>query len=282
MSDNITATIFDIQKNSFIDGPGIRTTVFFKGCNMKCRWCHNPESQKASAEMLIWKKRCVACGRCRDICRHELNSCDMCGGCTVYCPAHAREISGKTYTVAEVLKEVAADKIFYDFSGGGVTFSGGECMLQIEFLEKALNECHKLYINTAVDTAGNVPWEYFERIIPYTNMFLYDLKCVTEQRHIEGTGVSNKRILDNLKRLSESFDGDVIIRVPIIPTFNDDKEELEKMADFLKGMDYKDIDVLPYHVMGNSKYEALGRESIVYPIPSEDQIEEIKKILKNK
>jgi pyruvate formate lyase activating enzyme len=230
--------------------------------------------------MLFWKSKCTNCGKCRSLCRYELNDCELCGKCTVYCPAHAREISGKMYTVSEVVKEVAMDKIFYDYSGGGVTFSGGECMLQIDFLEKLLCECHKLGINTAVDTAGNVPWEYFERIIPYTDIFLYDVKCISDDLHIKGTGVSNKRILDNLKRLSDSFEGDIIIRVPIIPTFNDDIEELEKMADFLKCINCKDIDILPYHVMGNGKYDALGKESCVYPTPSEESIENIKKILK--
>ena len=153
-------------------------------------------------------------------------------------------------------------------------------MLQIDFLEKALYECQKLGIHTAVDTAGNVPWEYFERIIPYTNVFLYDVKCYSNDLHIEGTGGSNKRILDNLKRLSDTFEGDIIIRVPVIPTFNDDAEELEKMADLLQKINYKDIDILPYHVMGNNKYEALGKECHIYPTPSEESIENIKKILK--
>ena len=174
------------------------------------------------------------------------------------------------------------DKIFYDYSGGGVTFSGGECMLQIDFLDKALCECHKLGIRTAVDTAGNVPWKYFERIIPHTDIFLYDIKCISNELHIEGTGASNKRILDNLKRLSDTFSGDIIIRIPIIPTFNDDTEEVCKMADFLKNINYRNIDILPYHIMGNSKYDALGKESYVYPIPSEESINNIKNILKNK
>ena len=281
-NNDMIATIFDIQKNSFIDGPGIRTTVFFKGCNLKCKWCHNPESHSFFPEMMFWKNKCVNCGKCKSICHYELKDCDLCGKCTVYCPTHAKEVSGKTYTVSEIVKEVAMDKIFYDYSGGGVTFSGGECMLQIDFLEKALYECQKLGIHTAVDAAGNVPWEYFERIIPYTNVFLYDVKCYSNDLHIEGTGGSNKRILDNLKRLSDTFEGDIIIRVPVIPTFNDDAEELEKMADLLQKINYKDIDILPYHVMGNNKYEALGKECHTYPTPSEESIENIKKILKNK
>ena len=276
MNKIIKANIFDIQKNSVIDGPGIRTTVFFKGCNLRCKWCHNPESQKFSSEMLFWKNKCTQCGKCKELCHFKLEECDLCGKCTIYCPNHAKEISGKEYTVDEVVKELVKDKIFYDVSGGGVTFSGGECMLQIDFLEQLLQKCYDKGISTAVDTAGNIPWEYFEKIIPYTNIFLYDVKCYSNELHIEGTGVSNKLILDNLQNLSNRFDGDIIIRIPIIPSYNDDNEELIKIADFLKNIKYKSLDILPYHVMGNSKYDALGREQVVYPVPDETYMDKIK------
>ena len=282
MNDNLTATIFDIQKNSFIDGPGIRTTVFFKGCNLRCKWCHNPESQSFNREMMFWKNKCVGCGKCKKLCQYELSKCDLCAKCTVYCPAHAREVCGKEYSVYEVLEEVSKDKIFYNYSGGGVTFSGGECMLQIDFLESLLSKCRSLDIHTAVDTAGDVPWEYFERIIPYTNVFLYDVKCFSEDLHLKGTGVSNRRILENLKKLSDIFNGDLIIRIPLIPSFNDDLQEIEKIAEFLKNINYKKVDILPYHSMGNNKYAALGKENQTFCVPSEDLIKNIKRIIGTK
>jgi len=280
MCNKKTAIIFDIQKNSFIDGPGIRTTVFFKGCNLRCKWCHNPESQNPLPEMMFWKNKCTECGKCKTLCHFELSECDLCGKCTVYCPSHAKEISGREYSVDDIVNEVIKDKIFYEFSGGGVTFSGGECLLKIDFITELLKKCQENGLHTAVDTAGNVPWEYFERVMPYTNTFLYDIKCFSDDLHTEGTGVSNKRILNNLEKISDCFDGDIIIRIPIIPSFNDNLDELNKMAQFLKKIKYKSLDILPYHVMGNSKYSALGRDCVVYSVPSDDMIEKIKKIFK--
>ena len=159
-----TAIIFDIERNSFVDGPGIRTTVFFKGCNLRCAWCHNPESQNHKPQMMFYRNKCTGCGRCKEVCPYHLEQCDLCGKCVLYCPNDAREICGKKYSVEEVMKEILKDQSFYKNSGGGATFSGGECMLQIDFLEELLVECKKYGIHTAVDTAGNVSWKYFERV----------------------------------------------------------------------------------------------------------------------
>ena len=191
------AVIFDIQRNSFVDGPGIRTTVFFKGCNMRCKWCHNPESQSAQKQMMYYKDKSTGCGKCAKVCPNQLKKCDFCGKCELYCPADARKICGKEYSADEVFNEIAKDKTFYENSGGGATFSGGECMLQIGFLCEILKKCKENGIHTAVDTAGNVPWEYFEKILPYTDIFLYDVKAFSEDLHKRGTGVSNKLILEN-------------------------------------------------------------------------------------
>ena len=155
-------------------------------------------------------------------------------------------------------------------------------MLQIDFLESLLRECRSMDIHTAVDTAGDVPWEYFERIIPYTNVFLYDVKCFSEDLHLKGTGVSNRRILENLKKLSDIFNGDLIIRIPLIPSFNDDLQEIEKIAECLKNINYKKVDILPYHSMGNNKYAALGKENQTFCVPSEDLIKNIKRIIGTK
>lgn len=274
------ATIFEIQRNSFVDGPGIRTTVFFKGCNLKCKWCHNPESQALRPQMMHYKSKCTGCGQCREICLKPLNDCVLCGKCITQCPNEARQIFGKDYTVQEIFEQVIKDKIFYETSGGGVTFSGGECMLQIDFLAEILKKCKEAGVHTAVDTAGNVSWEKFEKIIPHTDMFLYDIKAVTESLHIKGTGVSNKTILSNLQRLSGNYDGKIMIRIPIIPDFNANPEEIKKIADFLCSIKYTSIELLPYHKMGEHKYEALNLPFTDYPLPSKDMIKSYRQILK--
>jgi len=269
--------IFDIQRNSFVDGPGVRTTVFFKGCNLRCKWCHNPESQNFEKQMMFFKNKCTGCGKCREACPNNMGKCDLCGKCVYLCPADARKICGKEYSVDEVLKEVIKDKTFFENSGGGVTFSGGECMLQIDFLEEILKKCREEGVHTAVDTAGDVPWEYFERIIPYTDLFLYDVKCFTESLHIKGTGVSNKRILENIKKLSEL--AEIEVRIPVIKGFNADINEMEKIADYLKSLKIRNIELLPYHKMGEHKYSALDMSAVTYDVPAEDEMNTYKKLL---
>lgn len=270
--------LFDIQKSSFVDGPGLRTTVFFKGCHLHCKWCHNPESQSARPEMLFYADKCVGCGACERVCPHHLKACDYCGTCETYCPKDARKVCGKRYTVDEVFAEVVKDKAFYDASGGGVTFSGGECLLQIDFLTALAKKCRENGIQTAVDTAGDVPWASFEKVLPYTDLFLYDLKCFDEKKHIEGTGVSNRRLLDNLRRLSDETDVPIIVRIPVVPGFNDGEEELSRMADFLKTVRHDGVECLPYHAMGEHKYAALGRDFERFPVPDKERMEEIRRL----
>lgn len=276
----MNATIFDIQRASFVDGPGIRTTVFFKGCHLRCKWCHNPESQNPHPEMMVHKNKCVGCGKCAEVCPHHLASCDLCGKCVDACPHGARQIYGYEKSVDDIFEEIQKDKAFYDTSGGGVTFSGGECMLQIETLTELLAKCKKNGIHTAVDTAGDLPWTHFEAILPFTDLFLYDVKCFTEQLHIEGTGISNKRILENLTRLSRETSVDIIVRIPLIPTFNDDVNELQRMADFLRPLRIRDVELLPYHQMGEHKYEALGRDFTHYSVPDKSVVECCKALFK--
>ena len=272
------ATIFDIERNSYVDGPGIRTTVFFKGCNLRCAWCHNPESQSPKPQMMFYKSKCTGCGKCKEKCPNALETCSLCGRCTLYCPHDAREICGKEYTVDEVMREILKDKVFYDNSGGGVTFSGGECMLQIDFLEELLRECKKNNVHTAVDTAGHVPFEWFERILPFTDLFLYDVKCFDSEKHKEFTGVSNELILSNLKRLLESGKN-VWIRIPIIPEVNDHEAELVAIKSLLSSYGYPEkVELLPYHAMGEHKYAAIGKEVKVFSVPSEEKIRQLKNI----
>ena len=270
------AIIFDIQHSSFVDGPGIRTTVFFKGCNLACKWCHNPESWSSKPELLFYEDRCIHCGICERVCPFKLTDCNLCGRCAHYCPKEARKLCGKNYTVDEIFDEIINDKKFYDNSGGGATFSGGECMLQIDFLTEILKKCKEAGIHTAVDTAGCVPWERFERILPYTDLFLYDMKAATEEIHKQYTGVSNKLILENLARLSGK--AEIFIRIPIIPTVNDSDEELGKMAEILKGIKVSKIELLPYHSMGERKFEALGKSYRKFPTPTQEDMEKHKKI----
>ncbi len=268
----LTATIFDIQRGSYVDGPGIRTTVFFKGCNLHCAWCHNPESQDFKPQMMFYKNKCTGCGKCKEKCPNMLEKCNLCGRCTLFCPQEAREICGKEYTVHEVLREIIQDKPFYDNSNGGVTFSGGECMLQIDFLAEILKACKENGIHTAIDTAGNVPYEHFEKIIPYTDTFLYDIKCISEDLHKKFTGVSNAKIISNLKKLSKSFKGKIVVRIPLIGGFNDEDSEIFKINDFLSQINISNVEVLPYHKMGLHKYEALNMQSAEFYTPNKTEL----------
>lgn len=272
------AIIFDIERNSFVDGPGIRTTVFFKGCNLKCAWCHNPESQDFKPQMMFYKDKCTGCGKCKEKCPNNLEKCDLCGNCTIYCPVEARRVCGKIYTVHEVLEEVIKDKAFYDNSGGGVTFSGGECMLQIDFLLEILKKCKQNGISTAVDTAGHIPFENFEKILPYTDMFLYDFKIFDSEKHKEYVGVGNELILENLAKLLKKG-CKVYIRIPVIKGVNDSVEEMKKIKEFLyeNGKPEK-VELLPYHAMGENKYRAIGKEPKIFKTPDKEKMQELREI----
>lgn len=272
--------LFDIQRSSYVDGPGIRTTVFFKDCNLRCRWCHNPESQSQGRQMLFYQDRCTSCGKCNTVCPTPAH-CTLCGKCTLFCPHDAKEICGREYTVDEVMQIVEKDRQYYSSSGGGVTFSGGECMLQMDFLTSLARSCQACGIPTAIDTAGNVPWEHFTQILPYTDLFLYDVKCITVEKHMAGTGVSNQQILSNLRRLSEETAVPILIRIPFVPGFNDDAEEIEKIAGFLGTIRYTDVEVLPYHKMGEHKYAALGQACTEYAVPDKETVEWVREKIRS-
>ena len=273
--------IFDVVHSSFVDGPGVRTVIFFKGCNLRCNWCHNPESHSTARQIMFYPSKCIGCGICKDVCPRKGEYCDLCGTCTQYCPSQAKKICGKIWTVDEVMMKILKDKAFYKKLNGGVTFSGGECMLQIDFLTELLYRCREVGIHTAVDTAGNVPWEYFEKILPYTSAFLYEVKCFSDKLHWKGTGVSNGRIFDNLQRLSECFDGEIIIRIPVIPGYNMDVEEMRKIADFLKEIRYSKIEPLPYHRLGENKNAAVDQEVVRYAVPSKEEMKKVEELFIN-
>jgi len=262
--------IFNIQRYSIHDGPGIRTTVFLKGCGLKCFWCHNPESLQKRPQLQLFLQKCIGCGKCFVICpvnahrardgnREFLRDlCVGCGKCADICYAEALILRGKTVPVQEVIDEVERDLPFYEKSGGGVTFSGGEPLYQKEFLESLLRESKKRGLHTAVETAGHVPWEHIEVMQPFVDLWLYDLKVMDSAKHKEVTGAGNTRILENLKALA-ALENEITIRIPVIPGVNDNSAEMEKMAAFISGLrSVHSVDLLPFHQMAEGKYESLG------------------------
>jgi pyruvate formate lyase activating enzyme len=267
----ITGTIFDIKKFSLHDGPGIRTTVFFKGCDMRCRWCHNPESHRPEPELIFRPDRCIGCRSCLTVCTqraislngdvitHQKEKCIQCGCCAEVCDAQAREMIGRESTVEEVMAEIEKDLPFYAESGGGVTFSGGEPLLQKDFLASLLHSCRARGIHTAVDTCGSVDWRDIDSIRNQTDLFLYDLKLVDDVLHRKHTGVSNKNILRNLQKLSDQGQ-DVIIRVPIVPGITDTGENIRHIGELTMRLSHlRRLDILPYFHIAAEKYRRLHR-----------------------
>ena len=286
------ANVFNIQKFSVHDGPGIRTTVFFKGCPLNCLWCHNPESQNSKKQILLDGSKCVLCGTCVKLCPQgavkiennvpvtDMGKCTGCRQCEIYCIPVARQVAGREYTVEEVVKEVMKDEVFYKQSGGGVTLSGGEPLIQIDFLEELLVKLKEKNIHTAVDTCGAVNFENIRRISDYTDVFLYDIKLMDDKKHTEFTGVSNKLILDNLRRLSEVHEN-INLRMPIIEGVNADVNHIEKTIDFIRGLNVFSINLLPYHDIAKHKYKELGipYEEDKMSKPSEDKMQHFKEML---
>ena len=289
------ATIFNIQKFSIHDGPGIRTTVFFKGCPLKCKWCHNPESQSFKKQMLYDKDKCTLCGKCVEVCPQkaitiennvlitDMNKCNFCGECVIYCIAGARQIAGKEYSVDEVFNEVMKDRVFYKHSKGGVTVSGGEPLMQVDFVEELLKKLKAENIHTAVDTCGAVNFENLKRVAPYTDVFLYDLKLLDDEKHKYFTGVSNQLILDNLKKLSQ-IHSNINLRMPIIEGVNAEEEYIEKVLETIENLNIKKVNLLPYHDIAKHKYKKLNMDYEYEKMkkPTDEKMKHFKEMFESK
>ncbi len=273
--------LMDVKRFAVHDGPGIRTTLFLKGCSLKCVWCHNPEGIAPRAEMAFYAHKCLACGECVRVCSQgahrmeagqsvfERERCLACGACEEACPGEAMRRFGRRVSVEEALRLALEDRAFYEHSQGGVTVSGGEPLLQAEFVRALFERLKRERIHTAVDTCGNVSWEVFEKVLPQTDLFLFDVKHMDSSAHRALTGAGNERILDNLRRLSEAG-ARLEIRLPLVPGCNDDEDVLRRMGVLLGQMNIEIMRVLPYHSLARSKYAALGLCDTMPPVDSPD------------
>jgi pyruvate formate lyase activating enzyme len=305
----LAGTVYDIQGFSVQDGPGIRTTVFLKGCPLRCPWCHSPESQRFDIQLSWQARKCVGideCGLCLDCCPQgaitasedpldtrvggqpvrpivvDWKKCDDCGLCVEKCPAAALSLWGKRYTVEEVVHRVVRDRPFFERSGGGVTVSGGEPLSQAAFTIALLEASKDQGLHTALDTTGYAPWSVVEKTLPFTDLFLLDLKCIDPRAHRDVTGVSNELILDNARKLAQR--GALIqVRIPLIPRFNDTSEAMEALGGFISSLRgaVSLVQLLPYHAMGVSKWERIRPEGAVLEAATipESRVEELKMVL---
>lgn len=289
--------IFDIKHFAVHDGPGIRTTVFFKGCPMECWWCHNPEGLSTEEEVFYYEAKCMGCHRCIDICSASAidknndgigiirENCNTCGECVEECPTGALQIAGNRVTVDEVMDEIKKSIIYFNKSGGGVTFSGGEPLMQPDFLRGLIIECRDRGIHIALDTSGYAPREIFDSMVDDIDIFLYDLKLISDSRHKKYTAVSNKVILENLGRLSEKDRGrDVFIRFPVVPNITDGDRELDEIIEFISSLkDINKVNLLPFHNV-REKYERLGRKYRIKNVksPDRERVKHIKELFQEK
>ena len=283
----MTGKVFDIKRYSIHDGPGIRTTVFLKGCSLRCLWCHNPESADPGPELMHWPGRCSRCYACIEVCPKgaiakdaagavviDRNACDLCGKCAEACLYDAMQMVGREMSVEDVLAEVEKDRVFYEQSGGGLTLSGGDPFVQSAFAEALLDGCRARGIRTAVDTAGFSKNGVLDRMASKTDLILYDLKCMDDARHKELTGVSNVPIIDNLKRLAAGRT-EVWVRIPLVPGVNDDDENIRRTIAFLSSLKtIRRVGILPYHSGGLEKARRIGQESHFrkFETPSEKRV----------
>lgn len=290
-SQDASGIVFEIERFSVNDGPGIRTLVFLKGCPLRCAWCANPESHSFSPQLFYWKARCIGCLECVKTCpRHALSAgadgiqvnrsqCVSCGMCTEACNSKALLLSGRRMSVSEVMAEIKKDSPFYEKSGGGVTFSGGEALAQPEFLLALLRAAKQEDLHTCIETSGYASRQTIEVVAPYVDTFLYDLKAIDDAVHFACCGVSNKQILDNFEFLAREYS--IIARLPLIPGYNDSPKDMELMVEFLKkNHQGGHVDLLPYHRLGVNKYTRLDMAYHLKDIlpPSQKRMEELRQM----
>ncbi|BDR80519.1 glycyl-radical enzyme activating protein [Clostridium tetani] len=292
---NKKGTIFNIQRFSVNDGPGLRTTVFLKGCPLSCRWCSNPESQDKNKQLMFNIKNCIECGKCEEICklkaidfsnpnRIDRHKCTHCGECAEVCYPGALVISGEEMTVEEVVKELKKDAIHFRNSNGGITLSGGEPLMQLEFALELLKACKTMGWHTAMETTAYTNKDIINNVMPYLDLALLDIKTLNSNKHKEYIGGDNEIILENAKEIVKLVK-DVIIRVPVIPEFNADKESIADIAMFAKNLEIvKEIHLLPYHKLGVNKYKCIGKEYNMKDeigIPSDELMLSLKKVVED-
>ena len=282
--------VFNIQRFSINDGPGIRTTVFVKGCNLRCLWCHNPESNSLKQEIQYFPQKCIRCMKCIEVCPtkahyidekgnkiFDRSKCNQCGLCVENCMYDALVFAAKHMEPDEVVNEIVKDIDYYRNSGGGVTISGGEPLLQKEFVKEVFDRTKALGIHNALDTAACVNWEDFEYVLPSIDLVLLDIKVMDENMHKKATGVSNERILQNAIKLSQK-EVDIIVRIPVIPGINDTEDNMDKTAQFLKSFKrLLCVELLPYHDLGADKWASLGQtgEPMAFEIPGKEKMQRL-------
>lgn len=285
--------IFDIKHFAVHDGPGIRTTVFVKGCPLRCMWCHNPESLSFKPQLLFTPSKCIGCGYCMKVCEKgahldvngehvvDWSKCDACGSCAEECYSGALELAGKEVSVIEVYEEVLKDRIFYNNSGGGMTISGGEPLSQPEFTAELFRLAKEGGIHTALDTSGYSDWKILEKVLEHVDLVLYDIKQMDSEKHLEYTGVRNELILENIMKV-DKLGKPIWVRIPTIPGINDDEENFHKIGRLLSELENLErIDILRYHRLAESKYEHTGQDYQLKGMdtPEKDQVEHLKEIL---
>ncbi len=295
ISDNHKGLIFDIQRYSIHDGPGIRTLIFFKGCPLRCKWCSNPESWHPSPQLLYDESTCVGCGSCIEACSHmaikkqgkkivtDRKRCQGCGDCIDACYCGARRIAGKYMSVEDLIREVEKDTIFYRNSNGGITLSGGEVLAQSDFAASLLKACKKDGFHTAIETCGLGSFSAIEKLLPHLDLVLYDLKHLDDEQHREQTGVSNKEILANFKTLVRQH-VPIVPRIPLIPGLNDSPNQLEAVCAFFNELGLQTFDILSYHRLGMQKYDELGLDYSIKKINpfSTEALDEILEFFKSR